>query len=234
MTDKKSTTDQASGDIHKRIIAIMRELPAIGKDRRNTQQNYQFRGIDDVYNLVHPVMAKHGVFMTNEILTDAGGERQAKSGGVLITRTLKMRFSFVAEDGSSIQTEVIGEGMDSGDKAANKALSVGQKYAILQTFMIPTDDPKDPEVDNPEPAPVVRNQPPAAEERDFLDEPPAQSQFHLLDKFTAAKKQLGADLYYEVLGRYNYKHATDVPVEERAAMIEEMRMAYKAAKGGKA
>jgi hypothetical protein len=155
-TDKMGQMAPAGGDIHKRIVAIMRELPAILKDRKNTQQGYNFRGIDDVYNMVHPIMAKHGVFMTCEILTDASGERPSKSGGVLITRSLRLKYCFVADDGSCIATEVIGEGMDSGDKAANKALSVGQKYAILQAFMIPTDDAKDPEVDNPEPMPTPK------------------------------------------------------------------------------
>jgi hypothetical protein len=235
MTDKKADqTTAATGDIHKRMIAIMREIPAVPKDSKNAQQGYFFRGIDQVYNMVHSIMARHGVFMRCEVLSDSQSERPAKSGGVIITEAARLRYHFVAEDGSSIATEVLAYGMDSGDKAANKAMSVGQKYSILQALLIPTDDLKDPEVDSPEPAPVERKQPPAAEERDFLDEPPAQSQFHLLERFTAAKKQLGDALYYEVLGRYKFKHATDVPVDERAAMIEEMRMAYKAAKGGKA
>lgn len=217
----KTTTDSATGDIHKRIIAIMRDLPAITKDRKNVQQGYQFRGIDDVYNLVHPIMAKHGVFMTCEVLSDTSSERAAKSGGVLITRSARLRYRFIAEDGSSISTEVIGEGMDSGDKAANKALSVGQKYAVLQMFMIPTDDLKDPEADNPEPAAPMKHG------ADFLDEPAAPGKFHLLDKFAAAKKQLGSDLYYEVLAGYQLNHATEIEPDERQLVLDEMRQAYK-------
>lgn len=221
-TDQPTTTN---GDIHQRIIAIMREIPAITKDRRNTQQGYQFRGIDDVYNLVHPIMAKHGVFMTCEIIAESSSERPAKSGGLLITRSARLRYRFVAEDGSSIATEVIGEGMDSGDKAANKALSVGQKYAVLQTFMIPTDEPKDPEIDNPEPSAPTGDA--------FIDEPADPGKFHLLDKFAAAKKQLGAELYYEVLGRYKFNHATEIEPGERQAVLDEMRQAYKAHKAKK-
>jgi len=56
-----------------------------------------------------------------------------------------------------VNTEVIGEGMDSGDKASNKALSVGQKYAILQAFLVPTIEPKDPENEDPQPA--AKNKP---------------------------------------------------------------------------
>jgi len=222
MTDKADLTQSATGDIYKRIVAIMREIPAIGKDRKNTQQGYQFRGIDDVYNLVHPIMAKHGVFMICEILSDTSSERPAKSGGILITRSARIRYHFVAEDGSSIATEVIGEGMDSGDKAANKALSIGQKYAVLQTFMIPTDDPKDPENDNPEPKPVD-----PGDGDDFMDEPQAAGKFHLLDKFKAAKAQLGAEAYYEVLSRYQSNHADEIDPADRDAVLADMRQTFK-------
>jgi hypothetical protein len=48
---------------------------------------------------------------------------------------------------------VIGEGMDSGDKASNKAMAVAHKYAIIQVFAIPTEDDKDPENDSHEVVP---------------------------------------------------------------------------------
>ena len=41
--------------------------------------------------------------------------------------------------------------MDSGDKASNKALSIGLKYAMLQVFCIPTEDDKDPDAESPQP-----------------------------------------------------------------------------------
>lgn len=40
---------------------------------------------------------------------------------------------------------MIGEAMDSGDKSCNKAMSAAQKYAFLQIFCIPTEEPKDTE-----------------------------------------------------------------------------------------
>jgi len=221
MTKTNDQQTTATGDIHKRIIAIMREIPAVPKDSKNAQQGYFFRGIDQVYNMVHSIMARHGVFMRCEVLSDSQSERPAKSGGVIITEAARLRYHFVADDGSSISTEVLAYGMDSGDKAANKAMSAGQKYAILQTLLVPTDEPKDPENDNPEPAPQAKPS------DDFIDTPADPGKFHLLEKFAAAKKQLGADLYYEVLSRYKFNHATDVEPEERQAVIDEMRQAYK-------
>lgn len=138
------------GLIFEKVIAVMADMEALGKDRRNTQQGYNFRGIDDVYNMVQPIMAKHGVVMRSEILEDRSEERTSKGGGALIYRILKIRYFLTAKDGSEISTMVMGEGMDSGDKAANKAMSVAQKYAILQMFMIPTEEQKDPENESPE------------------------------------------------------------------------------------
>ena len=151
--------------IHEQMIAAMRDIPGIPKDRRNQAQSYQFRGIDDVYLAVSPVLAQHGIYMSAEILSDVREERQSKSGGVLSSCVLRVRYSFTADDGSSVHTEAIGEGMDSGDKAAAKAMSIAQKYSILQAFLIPTSDPKDPENDSPEPAPREKPAPAKREKK---------------------------------------------------------------------
>lgn len=139
--------------IHQALVAVMRDLDAIGKDRRNAAQGYSFRGIDDVYNMLHPVLAKHGVFTIPTVVEERTEERTNQKGTVLIYRVMKIRYDFVAADGSSISATVIGEGMDSGDKAANKAMSVAQKYAFIQVLAIPTEESKDPEDDHHEVAP---------------------------------------------------------------------------------
>lgn len=154
-----TTTTEKAGLIFKKIPAIMCEMPSIGKDRKNAGQGYNFRGIDDVYNFVQPLLAKHGVFMSAEILSDHHEERTSKQGTAMMYRVLNMRYSFVAEDGSSVATDAVGEGMDSGDKASAKAMSIAQKYAILQMFLVPTEEPKDPEVDNPEVKPKAKAEP---------------------------------------------------------------------------
>ena len=73
---------------------------------------------------------------------------------------LKINFGFYAEDGSHVDAVVIGEAMDTGDKASNKALSIGLKYAMLQVFCIPTEDDKDPDAVSPQPAAGTMQQQP--------------------------------------------------------------------------
>lgn len=149
--------------IHESMIAVMRDVSAIAKNRKNSAQGYQFRGIDDVYAALHDILAEHGIFTLPEVLDDKHEERTSKSGGLLIYRILKIRYTFMASDGTSVTATVIGEGQDSGDKASNKAMSVAHKYCLLQAFCIPTEDAKDPENDSPDPMPRKEVDPSIAE-----------------------------------------------------------------------
>src|SRR5574344_1453791 len=137
--------------IYKKIIEVMGDINAVGKDRRNQKQGFQFRGIDDVMNELHSVLAKCGVFVVPQVLDEARSTGNAKSGSEIFSTRIKIKFTFYAEDGSFIESVVIGEAMDTGDKASNKALSIGLKYALLQVFCIPTEDEKDPDAQSPEP-----------------------------------------------------------------------------------
>ncbi len=138
--------------IYQKIPAIMAEVGAIAKGQQNAQQRYKYRGIDDVYNQLHDILAKHEVFTVPYVVSSEREERPSTSGGVLAFTTAVIDYHFTATDGSAVTARVIGQGMDSGDKDANKAMAVAHKYALLQVFAIPTDDAKDPEVDSPEPA----------------------------------------------------------------------------------
>ena len=131
--------------IHSAMVSVMREAVAIGKDQTNQQQKFKYRGIDDVYNSLHDLVAKHGIFCTSKVLDRSREERVSKGGSALIYTSLHVEYTFWAEDGSSVSSSVWGEGMDSGDKSSNKALAVAHKYALLQAFMIPTNDMTDPD-----------------------------------------------------------------------------------------
>jgi hypothetical protein len=142
--------------IHEALAAIAADVPAVTKDHQNQQQGFKYRGIDDVYAAVHPLFTKHGVFSVPTVLEERSEERQTKSGGALIYRIVKVKYDFYAKDGSTLCATVMGEGMDSGDKASNKALAVAHKYALVQILSIPTEEAFDPEQDSPEPAPKAR------------------------------------------------------------------------------
>lgn len=128
--------------VYQAINAIQSDLAKIGisKDRVNSQgSGYKFRGIDDVYNAISPLLAKHGLCILPRMLTRECTDRISAKGGNLFYVVVEAEFDFVsAEDGSKHTVKTFGEAMDSGDKATNKAMSAAYKYAAFQAFAIPT------------------------------------------------------------------------------------------------
>ena len=134
-------------EIYQAIIGAMSDIGVIGKEKKNAQQGFKYRGVDDVMNALQPVMVQHGLFVVPEIIDQKREERKTNRGGNLIYSVCTVRYTFYAKDGSSVQCVVVGEGMDSGDKATNKAMSIAFKYACFQVFCIPTDEMKDPDAE---------------------------------------------------------------------------------------
>ena len=136
-------------NIYESIVAIMGEGYSVAKDKKNAQQGFKYRGIDDVMNTFYPLLSKYKVFCVPEVLERSREERETKNGSGLLYSILKVKYTFYAEDGTFVSAVVIGEGMDSGDKASNKAMAVAMKYAMFQVFCIPTEEMTDPDAETP-------------------------------------------------------------------------------------
>lgn len=141
-----AATIQTAPRVYQAIAAVMADLAkdGIGKDRKNEQQGYKFRGIDDVYNAIAPVLSRHNLCMLPRILSREITERQTQKGNALFYVVVEAEFELVSsEDGSKHTVRTYGEAMDSADKATNKAMSAAYKYAAMQTFAIPTEGDND-------------------------------------------------------------------------------------------
>jgi hypothetical protein len=122
--------------------ALARE--GIGKDRKNKEQGYAFRGIDDLYNSLASHLSEAGLCILPRVLSRELKERMSKSNTPLFNVVVEAEFDFVsAADGSKHTVKTFGEAMDMADKATNKAMSAAYKYACLQTFCIPTEGDND-------------------------------------------------------------------------------------------
>ena len=145
--------------VYKAINNVQADLSVLGitQDRRNMQgSGYNFRGIDDVYNTIAPLLAKHGLCILPRVLSRECVERVSQKGGALFYVTVDAEFDFVsAEDGTKHTVKTFGEAMDSGDKATNKAMSAAYKYACFQAFSIPTESDNDADAHTHTPAPKV-------------------------------------------------------------------------------
>lgn len=124
------------------LAAVMDDVQSVAKKDKNTQQGFNFRGIDAVVNAVGPALRKHKVIVTpclleQEYKTVEVGKNRTQMGHVIV----KVKYTFYAEDGSWIEATVVGEAMDSGDKAVAKAMSVAFRIALLQSLALPTDEP---------------------------------------------------------------------------------------------
>jgi hypothetical protein len=140
------------------MLSVMADVKAIEKSRRNEQQGFNFRGIEDILNELHDICARHGVFALPQVQERDATHRQTRGGGSLWTEHHRVRYTFWAEDGSHVDAEVWGEGTDSADKATAKAYTSAFKTLLIQAFQIPTADAEDPDRAAEESTP-----PPAAE-----------------------------------------------------------------------
>ena len=142
-----STTITVPQNVYGKIAAVQGELAKVGiaKNRRNQQgSGYNFRGIDDVYAALSPLLAKYALVIVPRVISREVVERTTKSGGALFNVTVHAEFDFVsADDGSTHTAATFGEAMDSADKATNKAMSAAYKYAAFMTFAIPTEGDND-------------------------------------------------------------------------------------------
>lgn len=140
-------------NIFEAINNVMADIGSVGKNQKNATQGFMYRGIDAVMNAINPALVKNKVFVVPTVLEQTREERTTNKGGLLIYSICKIKFTFYAEDGSSVEAITIGEGMDSGDKATNKAMSIAFKYACFQVFCIPTEEMADPDAESHEVAP---------------------------------------------------------------------------------
>lgn len=181
MTEKKTKPD-----IYDAILDIYKEGKLYAqKASRNTAQSYNYTSEADFLALMRPQLAAHDIVCHPAYDVISSGEMTTKSGAVMQTITLKGKFTFVhCPSGTSVEVITIGQGTDQQDKAAYKAMTGAQKYAIRQAFLIETGD--DPEKDDvPEPAPHP--------------EPSPQARF--LSDLEHELKRIGPEKYRKVVAK---------------------------------
>lgn len=135
-------------EVYKAVNAVQAALAksGISKDRKASGggASYAFRGIDDVYSHLAPLLAEHGLCVFPRCMSREVTERATRNGGALFVAVVHAEFDFVAmADGSKHTAATFGEAMDSSDKATNKAMSAAFKYAAFMTFCIPTEGDND-------------------------------------------------------------------------------------------
>lgn len=244
------------GLIHEKMVAILRDTAAIGKDMTNQQQGFKFRGIDQVYNDMHPIFATHGVYLRPVVEDHVYFEQTTKSGGISWHHFLRVRFWFTAEDGSAVDVVSFGEATDSGDKGVNKCMSIALKYALFQALLIPTKEEKDPDAFTNEASGVRRRGAKyTAEQQQVVAQklsafggpasppipppepplPPGDKKkgtplYEALKAFQEMKKKIGEKEYYYILGNNGYEKSNEITdIDVARKIFRQMAEATKAA-----
>lgn len=233
MTDSPTTTAPAGPQVYAAIAAVTHDMAqaGIGKGRKNQQQGFTFRGVDDVYNALAPVLARHRLCFLPRVMTREVTERATKSGGTLFYTVLLMEFDLVAEDGSCHTISTIGEAMDSADKSTNKAMSAAYKYAAFMAFCIPVEGTPDADADSPEETTPRRKE--TAEERAARQAGHHPSWRGAQAAFFARLADVAPELTYDELKSWCAAHQRPAP----SAMDDATRaklLAYLATDAGRA
>ncbi|VXB25716.1 ERF superfamily protein [Arthrobacter sp. 9V] len=132
--------------VHEAIVKVREDVGAVRKDGRNTQQNFNFRGVDAVVNAVSAAMSKHGVMVFPSKVEHRDASKQLSGGKVATAPVLIVDYTFIGPEGDQFVAQVPAESFDLGDKATAKAMSVAYRTCLLQVFTLPTDD-SDPDAD---------------------------------------------------------------------------------------
>lgn len=214
-------------NIYQSITKIMEEVPSIGKTQRNKTQGFMYRGIDDVMNALQPLLAKNKVFIVPEILEQMREERTTSKGGNLIYSICKIKYKFYAEDGSSVEAITIGEGMDSGDKATNKAMAIAMKYVLFQVFCIPTDEMKDPDSETPEQSTKKNNAKTVLKPNNEDGEKPISETYIKAFTMWLKNHNISDDALLEILSKYQYTKIEEIKVKDYKTIVNTLNSTLK-------
>lgn len=132
------TTSDTIGDIAKRIAKAMEEVQTLKPEGWNAFHKYNYFEITQVMSEARRVLAKNGVvfFPTvtevhEEVLRGVGNK--ADSYRFLVTLTTRF---IAAESGEYLENVWKSEGVDTGDKALNKAYTAAIKQCLQKTLLI--------------------------------------------------------------------------------------------------
>ena len=122
------------------INLVMSDLAKLGisKDMTNEMQKYKYRGIDQVYDTVASIYAKHGLVIMPQVLEYSREMGLTAKGTPQAIVVMKVKFTFMhVHNEQTTESIFYGESNDTSDKATNKAETAAYKYMAIMTFSIP-------------------------------------------------------------------------------------------------
>ena len=143
-------------NIYEKMAAITAELRTVAKNLTvQTTKTSSYKAVSerDILDAVKPLEEKHGVYSypsSRRILESNLLESESEYNGKVTKKTTFMtrietvyRFVNVEKPEEYIETTTFAEGIDSQDKGSGKAMTYGDKYALMKAYKISTGDDPD-------------------------------------------------------------------------------------------
>ena len=215
-------------NIYQRLLKITEELKTVEKNLSvpvTKNNSYKAVGERDVLDAVKPLEAKYGVYsyaydrkiIENGELTST--RKDFQTGEVKELKQLYMRlevvYRFVNVDNPEeyVEIKTYGDGIDSGDKAAGKAMTYADKYALLKAYKISTGEDPDQEASD--------------ELKSYKDEKASQRQLAMISKYYKG------DILQKLLSTNNITKLEDLSKAKASELITKIMQKEKENKENK-
>jgi hypothetical protein len=130
--------------LYEKMAAVMGDLTRVPKAGVNQDQKYSYATSEDIKQVIRQAMAKHKLALLIEMpeyeateITSQRGSRGTRIRGRLVFTIAD------GETGESVERSLWNEATDWQDKAFNKLYTTGEKYFLINTFLISTGDEDD-------------------------------------------------------------------------------------------
>ena len=142
-------------NIYEKLSAITAELNVVAKNLKVGEGSSAYKAVGeaDVLAAVKPLEAKYKIYsypcarrvVDNDVITTKkvynGQESESSKFYMRVETTY--RFVNTEEPTEFVEITTYGDGVDGGDKAPGKAMTYGDKYALLKAYKIITGDDPD-------------------------------------------------------------------------------------------
>ena len=130
-------------NVYTQMQAVQKTLASRGitKTGYNDFGEFKFRGIDEVLNVLGPILAEHSLMVIPNVYSSEVVRVQTSTGKPANHWTVKVRYTFCATSGDdpsvAYVTEFHGEAYDNSDKGLGKAITSAYKSMLFETFCVP-------------------------------------------------------------------------------------------------
>lgn len=124
-----------------KLVDILKNMASVPKKGYNKNQNYYYmREVDVLEALKEELVKNRIILLTSSRLVEVRDKPKIDKNDNRVTEfvtTVETTHTFIDSDsGEQLTINSVGQGYDSLDKGASKAITASVKYALLKTFMI--------------------------------------------------------------------------------------------------